>query len=173
MAGINKLVPIIFKLEGGKVNDPKDKGGATNMGVTISTWKSQGYDKDSDGDIDIQDLWLATKQDVINILDIYWDKWQADKIQNQSIANILVDWVWGSGIWGIKIPQRLLGIQPDGIVGRLTISILNSSNQKLLFDKIMISRREFLLNIVKNNPTQERFIKGWLNRLNSFTFKEN
>jgi hypothetical protein len=29
---------------------------------------------------------------------LYWDKWKADQIKSQSVANILVDWVWASGI---------------------------------------------------------------------------
>ena len=50
MANVYKLAPWILKWEGGFVNDPADLGGATNMGVTIGTWKSCGYDKDGDGD---------------------------------------------------------------------------------------------------------------------------
>ena len=53
MANVYKLAPWIFKWEGGFVNDPDDLGGATNMGVTISTWKQVGYDKGGDGDIDV------------------------------------------------------------------------------------------------------------------------
>ena len=45
MANMNQLAPFILKWEGGFVNDPADLGGATNMGVTIGTWKSCGYDK--------------------------------------------------------------------------------------------------------------------------------
>lgn len=38
MADIKVLVPFILSWEGGFVNDPDDKGGATNKGVTIATW---------------------------------------------------------------------------------------------------------------------------------------
>jgi len=66
MANVYKLAPWILKWEGGFVNDPDDLGGATNMGVTIGTWKSCGYDKDGDGDIDVDDLRLLTREDVVN-----------------------------------------------------------------------------------------------------------
>ena len=172
MAQIELLAKIILVWEGHFVNDPTDRGGATNCGVTLSTWRSQGYDKNGDGIIDVKDLMMLTKQDVINILEIYWNKWQGDKIQNQSVANILVDWVWGSGIWGIKIPQRVLNVTADGIVGKQTIAVLNDVNQEKFFNQIKIERMKFLNNIVLKNPSQERFIKGWTNRLDSFKFKE-
>ena len=172
MAKVELLAPIIFKWEGGFVNDPVDRGGATNKGVTIATWRAVGYDKDGDGDIDIEDLRKLTVEDATIVLKkTYWDRWKADEIHNQSIANILVDWVWGSGIWGIKIPQRILGVVDDGVVGPKTIAAINSADQSELFKKIWLSRKDFLNGIVKNNPSQQRFIKGWINRLNDFKFK--
>jgi len=171
MAQISKLAPIIAKWEGKFVNDPTDKGGATNMGVTIATWRAVGYDKDKDGDIDVQDIKLLNTHDFETVLKIYWDRWHADKIINQSVANILVDWVWGSGVWGIKIPQRILGVVQDGAIGDKTLCALNAQNQKDFFNKIFAERVKFLDNIVKNNPSQKRFIKGWKNRLNDFKYK--
>lgn len=174
---IEKLAPIVAKWEGGFVNDPLDKGGATNMGVTVGAWKLLGYDKNGDGIINNADMKLLSKDDFKFVLRKYWDKWQADKIKNQSIANILVDWYWGSGKWGIVIPQRLLGFSKedcDGIVGEQTLKILNAEIEKdaeALFDKIFAARVKFLDDIVKNNPSQKRFIKGWKNRLNDFKFK--
>lgn len=171
MANINKLVPIIFKWEGGWSNHKDDKGGATNCGITLSTWKSQGYDKDKDGDIDVNDLKLVTKQDVIDLLKKnYWNRWKADTINNQSIANLLVDWVWNSGVHGIKIPQRILSVTVDGLVGSKTIDKLNKSNQETLFNKLKQARMEFFINITKNDKSQLVFLKGWLNRLNDFKF---
>ena len=43
MAKLEPLAKFILSFEGGYVNDPKDRGGATNMGVTIATWKVQGH----------------------------------------------------------------------------------------------------------------------------------
>ncbi len=170
MADIEKLAPIVFKWEGGFSNHPSDKGGPTNMGVTLSTWRKVGYDKDMDGDIDIDDIRLLTKEDAKRVLRIYWDRWRADSIRNQSVANILVDWVWGSGMWGIRIPQRLLGVKEDGVVGPVTLTRLNSVDQRDFFDKVFSARMQFFQNIVKRDPSQRKFILGWQNRLNDFKF---
>ena len=169
MADIKLLAPKIFKWEGGFANDHLDNGGATNMGVTISTWRQVGYDKDGDGDIDIDDLHQLTREDVMEVLRIaYWNRWRADEINNQALADILVDWLWASGKWGIIIPQRLLGVPEDGIVGPVTISRVNNSNPYQLKIRIYNARVAFIRNIIQRDPTQKRFENGWLKRLNDF-----
>lgn len=173
MANVNDLVPLILKCEGGFVNDPKDRGGATNMGVTLNTWKSVGYDKNGDKKIDVKDLKLLSKEDVVKkvLKPYYWDKWRADEINNQSIANILVDWVYTSGKYGITKVQAMLNLKPDGVVGNKTLSAINDyPNQRQLFQRIKNERLAFIDRIVKNNPSQRRFLKGWKNRINSFKY---
>lgn len=186
MANVNILLPFILRWEGGFVNDPTDRGGATNKGVTISTWRQVGYDKDGDGDIDVADLKLLTNEDVRDrvLVPHYWNRWKADTIHDQKVANILVDWVWASGVHGIKIPQRLLGVKADGIVGPKTIEAVNFADPKSLFLAIYDERVKFINDIVERSVleyerkigrkatenellkyTQKRFQKGWLNRL--------
>jgi lysozyme family protein len=187
MADIKLLTPKILQWEGGFVDDPVDPGGATNMGVTVATWKMVGYDKDGDDDIDGNDVKLINKEDYERVARIYWDRWRADEIKNQSIANILVDWYWSSGKWGIRIPQRLLGVAQDGKVGPKTIAAVNAQVPLQFFDKVFQARYDFLHDICKvsliqyekrmgrkatqdeiNRYTSFKYLKGWLNRLNSF-----
>ena len=171
MAKIELFAPKILQYEGGFVNDPNDRGGATNMGVTLATWQKVGYDKDGDGDIDIDDIRLLSAEDAIIVLKLnYWNRWKADQILNQSIAEILVDWVWGSGKWGIVIPQRLLNVKDDGIVGSTTIQAVNSVDQKSFHTSVFKARGIFILDLVKNHPEQKKFLNGWMNRLNNFKF---
>ena len=169
MADVKLLAPIIFQWEGGLADNKIDRGGKTNMGVTLDTWKSCGYDKDGDNDIDENDLKLITKDDATNLLKkYYWKRCQADLIKSQGIANILVDWVWASGKWGIIKTQELLGLVADGLVGAKTNNAINSQNEIELFEKIKQARIDFVENLVKNHPEQSIFKKGWINRINSF-----
>lgn len=169
-----KLVPFILKWEGGFVDDPADLGGATNKGVTMTTWKQVGYDKNGDGCIDILDLKLISNNDVLLrvLKPYYWDRWKADEIKNQSVANILVDWVWASGAYGIRIPQRVLGVKSDGIVGPATIAAVNVHDSFELFKKIKHTRTEFIENICKSRPENRKFRKGWLNRLEAIKYEK-
>ena len=171
MAQIEILIPLIFKWEGGYGNDPIDSGGPTKMGVTLKTWQAQGYDKTGDGIIDTNDLKLLTKEDVIEhvLRPHYWKRWSADEIRSQAIANILVDWVWTSGKYGITIPQGILGVKQDGIVGNITLNAVNCyPDQESLFNQIKQARKAYFNMICLNRPANKRFLKGWLNRLDDF-----
>ena len=166
MADKNKLIPIIKKWEGGYSDNPNDRGGATNSGVTLAVYQSV-YGKNKTKN----DLKKMTNEQWDYIFTkLYWNKWKADEINNQSIANILVDWVWMSGLGTIKKIQSLFGLTADGIVGNKTISYINSHDQEEVFNKIWNRRKSFYESLVKNNPSQKVFLKGWMNRLNTYTY---
>lgn len=171
MADSSKLVPFILQWEGGFVNDPDDLGGATNKGITIGAfaeYKKRKGQKAPTVD-DLKNISDAEWRDVFKSL--YWDRWKADEIKNQSVANILVDWVWASGSHGIKRPQRLLGVKADGIVGKQTIAALNAMDAATLFKMIKDDRAKFIDEICKARPKNEKYRKGWVNRINAIRYE--
>lgn len=169
MAKYEKLIPTVLKWEGGFANHPSDPGGATNSGVTLSTFRSV-YGKDKT----VQDLKNMTMEQWEYIFKTrFWDRWKADDIDNQAIANLLVDWLWASGVYGIKYPQEVLGVKTDGIVGLKTLAAINYyPNKKELFEKLWNRRKKHFEDIVRNRPQSKVFLKGWLRRLSDFKWFE-
>lgn len=171
MADPKKLIPFILKWEGGFVNGPDDLGGATNKGITIGTFgeyrKRKGLPPPT-----VNDLKNLSDKDWYEIFKtLYWDRWKADEIKSQSVAAILVDWVWASGVRGIMRPQRILGVSPDGIVGVKTIAALNAADPKKLFDAIKADRAKFIDEICKARPKNEKYRRGWMNRINAIKYE--
>ena len=190
MARVESIVPFILKWETGTTgigltneqlfekaklkgfsNDPDDLGGATMCGVTLVTLteycRRKGYPRPT-----IVRLKAITYKEWLEILKtMFWDKWKADQINNESIALILVDWVWGSGKYGITIPQKAIGVTADGIVGPKTIAAVNAKDPKQLFDLIRKERLAYIERICRSRPTNLKFKRGWLNRLNDIKFK--
>lgn len=78
--------------------------------------------------------------------------------------------MWASGTNGIKIPQRILGVTQDGIVGPKTLAALNQCDPKVLFSKIHTEREKFIDTIIRNRPTNAKYRKGWMRRLNAITY---
>lgn len=191
MANFEKLIPFILYFETGLkreyltlplpqmfakaklrgyANDPADSGGATMCGVTIATYRAYrkrlGYTTTTVDDL--KAIPFEAWRDILKTM--FWDKWKADRIENQSLANILVDFVWASGSNGIKIPQRVLGVKADGIVGTQTLTAVNSADAQKLFARLHDARIDFVEGIVRRKPSQTKFIKGWKRRINCITY---
>ena len=170
MANIKTFLEKLMKLEGGYINHPNDKGGCTNKGITISTFQHYyGSDKTC------EDLKQITEEQVEYIYRKgYWNPCLADKIQCPIIAYLIVDWAVNSGVkTAIKNVQKIVGTTADGIMGNMTLTAINEHPCKELFNKIKEARLDFYHNIVKRNPSQKVFLKGWENRLKAYEWCEH
>lgn len=187
MANIENFIPILLRWEAGIIakkgetieqtfarakktgfsNDPNDNGGATMIGVTIGTYRSYCRYKGKKIPTinDLKNIPYKEWRDIVHTM--FWSKWKADLIEDQNVANIIVDWVWtsGQGI-GIKRVQKILNVTADGIVGPKTIAAINTTNAKELLTKVYNARVSHFNAIVKANPSQKKWLKGWMNRIN-------
>ena len=167
MARFDLFAPTLKKWEGGFVNHPNDPGGATNMGVTLNTYRAWfGKEKT------VEDLKHISDAEWIRIMKKgYWDKCGADYIENQSIAEIFADWVINAGPAVIKKVQSIVGVNADGVVGPKTLIAINHYPQKCLHCKIKDARREFYKKKAEDK-SKAVFLTGWLNRTESFNYAD-
>lgn len=165
MADFRRYIPTLQKWEGGWSDKKEDKGGATMKGVTLATFQAYyGAHRTK------EDLRKITDEQWEFIMKIYWNRCKADQIRNQSIAEIFVDWHINAGVNAIKQVQKAFMLDADGIVGPKTLSVLNSPDAERVFTRIKIARESYYRNVCLCNPSQGKFLAGWLNRTNSFVF---
>lgn len=170
MADYKPIKSFILSWEGGYSNHPNDKGGPTMKGVIWSEWKN--YAKRKGFTPTIENLKAITDDQWDDIFrKNYWNPFRGGDIADQSIATLLVDWGYNSGVVTvIKNTQRYLGVKADGIVGPVTLRALNSADAEKTFEAIKARRKKFLEDIVARNASQKVFLKGWLNRLNHINY---
>lgn len=169
MAKFDLYVPKLKQVEGyGRyTNLPSDLGGPTMSGVTLTTFR-QFYGNNKTA----LDLRAMTYQQWYNIFKTgYWDKAGGDKIQNQSVAELIVDFCVNSGVGMLKKIQAIVGVDADGVIGPKSLAAINGANQRLLFNAVMAERRSKYFEIVAYNYSQKVNLPGWLNRLKTFEFK--
>lgn len=168
MADFKKYAPKLLQIEGEYIYHPADKGGPTMKGVTLRTYQDHyGSHKTIN---DLKNISYGEWQHIMK--SGYWDKCKADEIENQAVAEITVDWCVNSGLVGLRRVQELVGAKPDGIAGPITLSLINSSDPRLLFDRIKAARNQFYINFVKRDPKKKVFMAGWMNRLGLFEYYE-
>ena len=170
MAAFESLFPHILKSEGVVFeNDPVDTAGATKFGLITDDLKTYYHDQTKNWE-DVKNL---TQDEAYKIYKkLYWDAFRADEIKNDSLAHFIVDGAINQGKGTItKYIQQVCGITADGIFGSGSLAAVNEHDPKVLFDGLKQKRLDKYNRIVENNPSQSKFIKGWINRLNSIEFK--
>lgn len=146
-----------------------DRGGATMCGVTLATYRAYcgGIGQTQPAVADLRGIAYADWRAIVATM--FWERWRASDIASQAVAEALVDWLWTSGTSGIKIPQRLLGVKADGIVGPMTLAAVARQEPAELFAALQSRREIYVHNIVASSPSQRVWLNGWLNRIRALT----
>ena len=132
----------MFDREGKYSNHVLDKGGKTKYGITDNTLRLYKDKHKNFPNINIHNL---TKEQAAQIYyDEYWVKSGANKIKDKDLAYVHFDATVNHGLGNSK-------------------KFLEQSGGD--FDKYIEIRRNFYKAIVKNNPKQDVFYNGWMNRL--------
>jgi hypothetical protein len=165
---------VLLMHEGGFVNDPDDLGGATNKGITYKTLNA--YAKSVLRLEPSMELLknLTDEQAYLIYKTEYWDTINGDDIVDRELAFQIFDFKMNAGKNGIKTLQNCLNenfektLSLDGAWGKETLSSVNSVDSKDLYIKYREYRIEYYKDISVLRPQNQKFLKGWINRANSF-----
>jgi len=153
----DQSLKLVLKSEGDYVNNPKDPGGETMMGVTKNAWSTWLKRPIADGEMakltvaDITPFYKA----------LYWDKSYCNQLPT-GIDYMVFDASVNMGVGqSIKLFQKSLGGVPDGIIGPNTMKLINEMNVKTMIDKYSAQKEMFY----KSLGTFPTFGKGWLARI--------
>ena len=150
-----EIIEETLKHEGGYVNDPKDLGGETNMGITKRFYP----------DLDIKNL---TKEDAIKIY--YKDYWVKNKVDDlpSRLKHIYFDMCVNQGKrTAVKVLQRAINnkggkLVVDGGFGPASKRALKK--YKPSAERVRCFRLKHYYDLVKKKPEQEKFLFGWYRR---------
>lgn len=167
MADFAKYASKLLQLESDYCWHPENQGGPICKGVRLKTYQ-QHYGKDKTKE-DLRDISYGEWCSVVKAS--YWDVIKGDMIENQSLAEIIADWAVVDGLLGVRKVQEIVGCISDGIVGPITLSMINTSNAEFLHERIWKARQQSYINIVKRNPLQKILMNRWMSRLNQLMFE--
>jgi lysozyme family protein len=182
MAEALPLILKIKRLEGGISCDPDDRATLdasdasirchTNQGIRYSTYvqwaksRSQSY-----SEREFLNMTSATWQRIF--FDLFWLPMAAHKIpaSHQQLAEQLVDFGWGSGpVTAARYLQTLLNarfgarLAVDGNIGPSTLAAISKAPPAQLNDALYGVRVSFLKGLAQRDPSQNKFLTGWLRR---------
>ena len=174
----NQLIEELIEREGGYVNDPQDRGGETNYGITKKVANKNGY---------VGDMKKLPYEFAFNLYKkSYWHTLRLDEISkiSEKLAVQLFDFGINSGIANaghcLQVVLNVLNqkqdiyhdLVTDGIVGSKTIVAINKfiehrqeQGLHVLIEAIRAQRISFCIDIAVNDESQEKYQFGWLHRI--------
>ena len=152
-----ECLALVLKHEGGYVNNSKDPGGMTNLGVTKKVWESWvGHPVDEAamralGPADVAPLYKKN----------YWDKIRGDDLP-LGVDYACFDLAVNSGTGrAARILQACCGVNQDGVIGPQTLAVVETHSPMDLSQQICENRLEYLQGL----PTWTTFGRGWGRRV--------
>lgn len=155
----------VLAREGGRIDDPSDRGGRTAFGITQATydaWRGPGASP--------ADVWEISHATVAEIYRAkYWNACRCGSLPEGLDLAIFDAAVNHGPRKAIQFLQRATGIETDGLFGpqteRAVADDVDARGVASLVSRVIAARANFYTSIVSRDPTQARFSRGWANRL--------
>ena len=152
----DKCLHMLLEHEGGYVNDSRDSGGMTNLGVTKRVYDEWIGRKSTE-----QEMRDLTPDDVAPIYKKnYWDRVKGDYLPS-GVDWCAFDWAVNSGSGRpAKAIQRAVGAKVDGAIGKQTVGLVMERDPKFIIDYVYTVRKAFYEGL----DDYKHFGRGWSRR---------
>jgi len=142
--------------EGGFTNDPRDPGGATNMGITLATLSNWRGDNCVPGDV--RDL--ARNEAAAIYHGLYWQALQCGGLP-MGVDLQIFDFGVNAGTGrAARMLQAALDVTVDGLIGPVTVGAAQYVDAVLLVGRLSDREEAYYRTL----PTFSIFGVGWLSR---------
>jgi len=157
-ANFQRALDCVLEHEGGWADNPRDPGGATNKGITLTTYRQ--YEPHASKD----DLRSISDRTVARIYRAgYWNTVEGDKLPT-GVDYAVFDFAVNSGPGrAARYLQRICGVKVDGAIGPVTLKAVNALDADFIINELCNDRLEFLRGL----KTWSTFGRGWANRVES------
>jgi lysozyme family protein len=147
----------------GEIIDLHDGAGLTRLGLT-SRWHSADVPSDFFSTMGFQQAVAAAKTAYRKL---YWNVLEGDLINSDIIAAPLFSFAVNDSIHvAVKTLQAIFELEEDGAMGPKTLAEVNGVSSVMLARLYRASWEDFYRRDVVLNPEKEKFLAGWLNRVN-------
>lgn len=162
MSAFERALKQTLGFEGGWSNDPHDRGGPTNYGITqrvYDTWRlttgQVGRTVELISDEEIRAIYFAD----------YWTPCRCDELP-ELLALAVFDMAVNSGVMNATLTlQRTLGVRADGVIGPITIRTAEQTDPAAAVLRYLKKRGAFLQEVIEARPGNAKFLGGWIARL--------
>jgi lysozyme family protein len=172
---VDQLIDALIDREGGYANNPADKGGPTNFGITEAVARAHGY---------AGPMRQLPREEAVTIYKrLYWLRPHFDDVAKRSarLAAELFDTGanMGPAVAATFLQRALTALNrnggdypdlvPDGRIGAATLDALDaflkvrgSSGETVLLRALEALQGERYLRLAERRPANEAFLYGWL-----------
>lgn len=157
----------LMDVEGGFSNHKNDRGGPTKFGITLATLAA--FCKTQVSMEDMKNLNEATAKLIYQ--NLYWTGNGLGQVKDTKLVCILFDQIVNRGPQTvIKYLQANLNLRfethlkVDGKLGPKTASVINAKPALSVSLLVIQDAQKAYLEIAHRNPSQNVFLRGWLNR---------
>ena len=159
-----RILDAIIRREGGFVDHPSDRGGATKYGITRQTleeFRGQATKED------VRDLSESEARRIYERL--YLVRPGFDRLANSRLQELVVDCAVNHGPRrATRWLQKASGASVDGNFGPLSLSAVRRGNGDDIFKRVLAHRCRFYGRIISRSPSQAAFAAGWTARVAEF-----